>query len=59
MLEILLDSVPDSVNKSLGFAQALAKESLESLPADNNVSFGPLFYVGVAASGTGQYLLRK
>ena len=38
MLKILLDSIPDGVDKSLGFAQTLAKEGLESLPADKNVS---------------------
>ena len=38
MLEVLPDSIPDSVDKSLGFAHALAKESFESLSADRNVS---------------------
>ena len=38
MLEVLLESTPDSVIKSLRFAQALAKEGLESLSADRNVS---------------------
>ena len=38
MLRVFPDSVPDGVDKSLGLAQALAKESLESLPADRDVS---------------------
>ena len=38
MLENLPNSAPDGVDKSLGFAQALTKESLESLPDDRNVS---------------------
>ena len=38
MLEVFPDSTPDGVDKSLGFAQALAKEGLESLPADRDVS---------------------
>ena len=38
MLGVLLDSALDGVNTSLGFAQALAKEGLESLPADKDVS---------------------
>ena len=38
MLKILPDSIPDGVNKSLRFAQALAKEGLESLSADRDVS---------------------
>ena len=38
MLEVLPDSTPDGVEKSLGFAQALAKESLESLLANRDVS---------------------
>ena len=37
MLGILPDSAPDGVNKNFGFAQALAKKSLESLPADRNI----------------------
>ena len=37
MLGVLPDSVLDGVNKSLGFAQALAKEGLKSLPADKDV----------------------
>ena len=38
MLGVLPDSTSDGVNKSLGFAQALAKEGFESLPADKDVS---------------------
>ena len=38
MLRVLSDSTPDGVDKSLGFAQALAKEGLESLPANRGVS---------------------
>ena len=38
MLGVLPDGIPDGVDKSLGFAQALAKEGLESLPADKSVS---------------------
>ena len=40
MLGILPDSTLDGVNKSLGFAQALAKKGLESLPVDGDVSLG-------------------
>ena len=43
MLRVFSDGTPDGVNKSLGFAQALAKEGLESLPADRDVSF--VFYL--------------
>ena len=32
------DSAQDSINKNLGFAQALAKKGIESFPADRNVS---------------------
>ena len=38
MLGVFPDGTPDSVDESLGFAQALAKEGLESLSADRNVS---------------------
>ena len=38
MLGVLPDDTPDVVNKNLGFAQTLAKEGLESFPADGNVS---------------------
>ena len=38
MLGVLLNSAPDDVNKSLGLAQALAKEDLESFLADRDVS---------------------
>ena len=38
MLGLLPDGTPDGVDKSLGFAQTLAKEGLESLPADRGVS---------------------
>ena len=38
MLGVLPDGAPDGVDESLGFAQALAKEGLESLPADRDVS---------------------
>ena len=37
MFQVFLDSTPDGVNKSFGFAQALAKEGFESLPADRNI----------------------
>ena len=37
MLEVLLDSAPDGIDKSLGFVQALAKESLKSLLGDRDV----------------------
>ena len=39
MLGVFSDSAQNGVDKSLRFAQALAKESLESLPADRDVSF--------------------
>ena len=38
MLGVLPDGTLDGVDESLGFAQALAKEGLESLPADRGVS---------------------
>ena len=38
MLGVLPDGTLDGVNKSLGFAQVSAKEGLESLPADRDVS---------------------
>ena len=38
MLEVLSDSAPDGVDKSLGLAQALAKEDFEFFPADRDVS---------------------
>ena len=38
MLGVFPDSAPDGVNKSLGLAQALAKEGLKSLPADRDFS---------------------
>ena len=38
MLGDFLNSTPDGIDKSLGFAQALAKEDLESLPANRDVS---------------------
>ena len=38
MLGVLLDGTPDDIDKSLGFAQVLAKKGLECLPADRNVS---------------------
>ena len=38
MLEIFPDSAPDGVNKSLGLAQVLAKESFESLSANRDIS---------------------
>ena len=43
MLRILLDSAPDGVDKSVGFAQALTKESLKSLPPDKDVTL--IFYL--------------
>ena len=39
MLGVFLDGTPDGVNKSLGFAQAFAKEGFKSFPADRDVSF--------------------
>ena len=38
MLGVLPDGIPDGVDESLGFAQALAKECLESLLADKGIS---------------------
>ena len=38
MLGDLPDGTPDGVNKSLGFAQALAKKGLESFSANRDVS---------------------
>ena len=38
MLGVFLDSAPNGVNKSLGFARALVKEGLESLPANRDIS---------------------
>ena len=43
MLGVLPDSAPDGVDESLGLAQALKKEGLESLPANRDVSF--VFYL--------------
>ena len=40
MLRVFFDSAPDGVDKSLRFAQALTKKSLESLPAYKNVNLG-------------------
>ena len=37
MLEVLHDSAPDDVNKSLRLAQALVKEGFKSLPADRDI----------------------
>ena len=41
MLRVLPDSASDAVDKSLGFAQALAKKGLKSLPADSDISLVP------------------
>ena len=38
MLGVFPDGAPDGVDESLGFAQALAKEGVESLLADRDVS---------------------
>ena len=38
MLGVLPDSSPDDVNKSLGFAQALAKKGLKSFPVDKDIN---------------------
>ena len=38
MLKVLPNSVPNGVNKSIGFAYVLLKESLKSFPADRNIS---------------------
>ena len=43
MLEVLPNSDLDGVNESLGIVQALAKKSLESFPADRDVSL--VFYL--------------
>ena len=43
MLGVLPNNTLDGVDKNLGFAQALAEESLESLPADRDVSL--VFYL--------------
>ena len=37
MLRVILVSFPDSADKSLRFAQALAKESLQSHQADRDI----------------------
>ena len=42
MLRAVLDNASDGVNKSLGFAQTLAKKSLEFLSADKDVNL--VFY---------------
>ena len=39
MLGVFPDSTPDGINKSLKFAQALAKQGFESLSADEDVNF--------------------
>ena len=38
MLGAFSDSAPDGVNKSLGFAQALAKKSFKFFLADKDIS---------------------
>ena len=38
MLGVLPNNTPNGVNKSLGLAQALAKEGFESLLADGDIS---------------------
>ena len=38
MLGVFLNGAPDNVDKSLRFAQALAKKSLKSLSANKDVS---------------------
>ena len=43
MLEVFSDSAPDGFDKSLGFALDLAKKSLESFPADKDISL--LLYI--------------
>ena len=43
MLGVLPDNSPDGVDKSLGFAQALMKKSLEFFLANKNVSL--VFYL--------------
>ena len=40
MLGVFPNSTPDGIDKSLGFAQALAKEGLKSLVANRDVSLG-------------------
>ena len=46
MLGLLPDSALDGINKSLGLTQAIAKEGLESVPADRDVSL--VFYLTLA-----------
>ena len=43
MLEVFLNSAPDGINKSLGFARTLMKKSLKSLSVDKNISL--VFYL--------------
>ena len=43
MLGVFPNNTPDVINESLGFAQALTKESLESLPANKDISL--VFYL--------------
>ena len=43
MLGVLFNGNPESVDESIGFAQALMKEGLKSLPADKDISLG--FYL--------------
>ena len=38
MLGVLLDSAPNSIDKSLGLAQALTKEGLKSFLANRDIS---------------------
>ena len=59
MLGVFPDSTPDIVDKNLGFAQALAKEGLESFAADKDVSLVLYLMLGLAASGTGRYFSRR
>ena len=58
MLGVFLDSVPDSVNENLGFAQALAKKGLKSLSADRNVSLVLYFTLVLLPLEQGDILLE-
>ena len=52
MLKVLPDSAPDGIDKSLGFAQGLAKKSFKSFLADKNVSL--IFYLTLVLLPTEQ-----
>ena len=56
MLGVLPNSAPDGVDKSLALAQALAKEGLESFPADKTVSLVLYFTLVLLPSEQGGIL---